>query len=250
VSRGRRSALALEASSLARDQRSRIGRDIRASRLRRKWTQAQLAERAGLSRDVIGRVELAKTRLDVDGLQRIAVALGRRLEIRISRDSLEGPVDAGHLAMQELVLRLGRATGCTGSFELPTRPAEPWRSIDVVLACSARRRVILCECWNTIGDIGAAVRSTTRKAAELDALAAGRFGPDASVATVWVVRATMRNRSLVARYPEVFAGRFPGSSRRWVEALNHGLAPPKEAGLVWCDAAATRLFAWRQSAHS
>jgi transcriptional regulator with XRE-family HTH domain len=248
LSRGRRAAIAIEADRLARDQLGQIGREVRASRRRRAWTQAQLAERSGLARDVVGRIELAKTRLDVDALQRIGLALGRRLQIRFGRDSLDEPVDAGHLAMQELVLRLGRAAGCTGSFELPTRPAEPWRSIDVVLGCAARRFMILCECWNTIGDIGAAVRSTTRKAAELEAMAAGRFGPDVDVGTVWVVRATARNRSLVARYPEVFASRFPGSSRQWVEALNRGPAPPKEAGLVWCDIAANRLFAWRQPA--
>jgi hypothetical protein len=193
---------------------------------------------------------LAKTRLDVDTLQRIGVAFGRRLEVRYGRDSLDEPADAGHLAMQELVLRLGRKAGATGSFELATRPAEPWRSIDVVLANHANRCMILCECWNTIGDIGAAVRATTRKAAELDALAAGRFGPDATGGTVWVVRATSRNRALVARYPEVFASRFPGSSRQWVEAIVRGIVPPTEPGLVWCDVSASRLFAWRRRSAS
>jgi hypothetical protein len=109
--------------------------------------------------------------------------------------------------------------------------------------------MILCECWNTIGDIGAAARATTRKSAELEAMVAGRFGPEATVGTVWIVRATARNRALVARYPEVFASRFPGSSRRWVEALTSGAAPPAEAGLVWADVAATRLFSWRQATH-
>ena len=46
--------------------------------------------------------------------------------------------------------------------------------------------------------------------------------------------------------PEVFASRFPGSSR--VEALTRGDPPPAEPGLVWCDVSATRLFAWRRAA--
>jgi hypothetical protein len=148
--------------------------------------------------------------------------------------------------MQELVLKLGRAIGFTGEFELPTRPAEPWRSIDVVLASRARRLMILNECWNTFGDIGAAARATMRKAAELEALATGRWGPDARVAVVWIVRATARNRALLARYPEVFASRFPGSSRGWVISLTAGEQPPAEPGLVWCDVAATRLLEWRR----
>jgi hypothetical protein len=83
--------------------------------------------------------------------------------VTFGRDPDESPVDAGHLAIQELVLRLGRAAGYDGAFELPTRPAEPWRSIDVGLASRAARRMILVECWNTIGDVGAAARSTSRK---------------------------------------------------------------------------------------
>jgi hypothetical protein len=106
---------------------------------------------------------------------------------------------------------------------------------------------VLAECWNTIGDIGAAARSSERKRADAEALAAARWGEaPAAVGVVWVVRATARNRALVARYPEVFAARFPGSSAGWVRALTEGAAPPDEPGLVWCDVAATRLFAWRR----
>jgi transcriptional regulator with XRE-family HTH domain len=246
MSRGRRSGLVIEADRRTREHRAQLGAEIRSSRLRRHWTQQHLAERAGVDRQIVGRVERATTRLDVDVLQRIGIALNRFLEIRFGRDSLEQPADAGHLAMQELVLRLGRTNGFVGEFEMSTRPAEAWRSIDVVLASRARRLLILNECWNTFGDIGAAARATMRKAAELEALAAGRWGADVTVRVVWIVRATARNRALLARYPEVFASRFPGSSRAWVEALTNGSTPPNEPGLVWCDVAATRLVEWRR----
>ena len=58
----------------------------------------------------------------------------------------------------------------------------------------------------------AASRSSSRKATELEALAVGRWGPAAQARHLWVVRATARNRDLLARYPEVFAARFQGSS--------------------------------------
>jgi hypothetical protein len=148
--------------------------------------------------------------------------------------------------MQELILGLGRANGFAGEFELPTRPAEPWRSIDVVLASRARRLMILNECWNTFGELGAAARSSMRKLAELEDLATARLGTDVRVGLVWIVRATARNRALLARYPEIFASRFPGSSRAWVRALTDGKEPPAEPGLVWCDVAATRLLEWRR----
>jgi len=216
-------------------------------RTRRGWTQADLAFRSGLGRMVINRLERGLGRVDVDGLERIGIALQVPLNLGFARDPKLDVADAGHLAMQELVLRLGRRLGYDGEFELPTRPAEPWRSIDVVLASEARHLVICVECWNTIGDIGAAARVSARKLAEAEAMAVGRWGEDARAALVWVVRATARNRALVARYPEVFGSRFPGSSGRWVAALTEGSEPPIQTGLVWCDLDATRLFGWRRA---
>jgi transcriptional regulator with XRE-family HTH domain len=215
-------------------------------RERRGWTRAELARRAGIGRMVESRVERGITYLDLDILQRIGLAMDRPLVVTFGRDVLEGPADAGHLAMQELVLRLGRIAGYAGSFELPTRPIEPWRSVDVGLTDERRHRMILAECWNTFGDVGAAGRSTRRKRADHEDLAVGRWGTDSHVGVVWVVRATARNRALLQRYPEVFDSRFPASSRSWVDALTLGAAPPREAGLVWCDVGATRLFEWRR----
>lgn len=65
-----------------------------------------------------------------------------------------------------------------------------------------------------------------------------------AVGVVWEVRASIRNRALVARYPEVFAAWFPGSSFGWVRALATGTVLPGQPGLAWCDVAGTRLFAW------
>lgn len=117
----------------------------------------------------------------------------------------------------------------------------------------ARSLLILVECWNTFGDLGAAIRSTNRKQAEAAELAVA-IGADRThrVFSCWVVRDVERNRQLVARYPELFASTFRGSSTLWVKALNEPAAsssrqdPPAELGLVWCDVRATRLFAWRR----
>lgn len=243
----RRRSLEVEVDRRNQEQRARIGAEIQAFRERRGWTRIQLADRAGLGRMVIGRLERGVGHVDVDALQRVAAAFGQTLQVSLGRDRRQEPDDAGHLGMQELVLRLGRAAGCPGSFELATRPVEPWRSADVGLRDDPRRRLILVECWNTIGDVGAAARSSDRKLAEARALAAARWGEaTAEVGLVWVVRATARNRTLVARYPEVFAARFPGSSAGWVRALVSGTPAPAEPGLVWCDVRATRLLAWRR----
>jgi hypothetical protein len=185
--------------------------------------------------------------LSVDLWQRVFVALDRNRRLETTRDRLKEPADAGQLAIQELILRLARRAGRHGTFELATKPIEPWRSTDVGIRDDRHRALILVECWNTIGDIGAAARSTTRKMAEAEQLATVIGGEKPyRVASCWVVRASARNRELLARYPEVFAAKFRGSSFAWVKALDSAEAPPREIGLVWSDPMATRVFPWRK----
>jgi transcriptional regulator with XRE-family HTH domain len=243
----RRSDLAIDAERRTYEQLARVGREIRAARRARRLTQQQVADRAGVGRMVVSRAECCRGEPTVYNLQAVALAVGRPLLLTLQRDVEGETADAGHLAIQELVLRTARAAGYRGSFELSTRPAEPWRSADVGLRDDARRVLILVECWNTIGDVGAAARSTDRKRAEAEALASALWGeaPHA-IGSVWVVRAIAANRALVARYPEIFATRFPSSSARWVDSLTSGTQPPAGAGLIWCDLSATRLFAWRR----
>ena len=245
----KRSPLAPEARRINAELLSRLGGEVRSGRRRRRLIQRQLAGRVGLSRSTISRVERGLGGgLTLDTWQRVALALGRPLRVEIGRDPAEEPADAGHLRLQELLLRLARSNGIAGAFELPTRPADPRHSVDVCLQDARERRLVIAEAWNGLDDIGRAARSTHRKIAEardLAAVAGGDQGPY-GVHAVWVLRATARNRRLVATYPEVFARLMPGSSRGWVRALTLGVAPPDAPGLVWSDIACTRLFEWRR----
>lgn len=250
--RGRvRMAAVVEGRRLARLASAKLGQAIRDARLRRHWTQQSLADKIGLSASRIGQIERGNgAGVSAETWFAISVALDVPLRVEFARDALAEPTDASHLNMQELMLRLGRQMGCTRTFELPTRPADPSLSVDVGWRDDARRTLFLNECWNTFGSINASVRSTTRKLAEAEALATavGGDGEPYRVAACWIVRDTRRNRALIARYPEVFANAFPGSSASWVRALTVAGAPvPHGPGLVWSDLRATRLFAWRKS---
>jgi len=110
--------------------------------------------------------------------------------------------------------------------------------------------LIQVECWNTFGDLGAAIRATNRKAAEAAAHAIAATPGDTEpyrVATVWVVRATATNRRLLATYPYMIDAAFPGSSRSWCRALTDGTAPPAEPGIVWFDPSTGRLTEHRRA---
>lgn len=225
-----------------------MGRLIRAARLRRRLTQAALGLRVGISQSQVSRIELGHGR-SVPLTTWIALAheLGLRPHFDLARDWLEAAADAGHLAIQELLLGFARATACAGTFELAIRPNDPAHSIDVFVRDDLRRRLLVEEAWNSFGDVGAGARSFDRKMAAARELAVAIGGDRPyDVAGVWVVRATKRNRELVARYPEVFATRFPGSSARWVQTLKTGSPPPSQPGLVWADSRATDVHAWRR----
>jgi transcriptional regulator with XRE-family HTH domain len=248
MSRLKRPQLLAEAARRNAALMAGLGAEVRRSRRVRRATQAQLAATIGVVQSTISQMELGKGgSLSMDVWQRAFFALDRDLALVAGRDRLEEPADAGHLALQELVMGLARRSGYHATFELPTRPGDPRRSADLGLRDDRRRRIVLVEVWNTFGDLGAAARSTNRKLAEAEGLAAAIGDEPYRVTGCWVVRATRRNRELVARYPELFKQRFPGSSRRWVAALVQGTEPPSAPGLVWADVRATRLFAWRRA---
>jgi transcriptional regulator with XRE-family HTH domain len=248
MARLRRPELIAEAARRNLEQLARLGGELRKSRRRRCLTQAQLAALIGVVQSTISQMERGHGgSLSLAVWQRAFLALDRRLVLDASRDPQTEPSDAGHLVIQELVLRLARTAGYRASFELPTRPFDPRRSADVGLRDDGRRVLLIVECWNTFGDIGGAARSTSRKVAEAEELATTTWGERLHhVAGCWVVRDTKRNRELVRRYPEIFAARFPGSSAGWVRALTVRSDPPTQPGLVWCDRSGTRLFAWRR----
>ena len=134
MDRPKRPELAAQARRLNFEQLARAGAQVAESRRRRGWTQARLGYRVGLVQSTISKVERGfGGSLSLDAWQRIGLALDRPLRIELSRDVREEPADAGHLAIQELVMRLGRAAGYKGTFELPTRPSNPSHSTDVGL---------------------------------------------------------------------------------------------------------------------
>jgi transcriptional regulator with XRE-family HTH domain len=216
-----------------------LGRDLRDTRRKRRLTQQALGALVGMSHARVGELERGHgSGAPIETWVALGIALGRPIAISFSRDiEVPMPADAGHLAGQEILLRQARAHGRRAQFELATRPADPSASIDACCRDDGHQALIVEEIWNRIGDLGAVVRTTTRKIAEAQSLAvlAGGDGPAYRVAHCWILLDTAANRRLVKAYPEVLRARFPGSSLRWVEALRDGAAPPVEPGILWLD---------------
>ncbi len=227
-----------------------IGEQVRVARRRRGWSQAELARKVGITQVRLSQIEAGKGGgVPADLWFAIADALQMPFRMEFGRDPLQELEDAGHLEMQEFMLGLGRRTGFGRTFELATRPSNPAYSADVGLRDDTRRLLVLEECWNTFGNIGASVRSTRRKIAEAEGLALALGGERGAyrVAAVWVVRDVPRNRAVLARYPEIFDATFTASSGAWINALTtRDAEPPHGIGLIWCDPRRGRLATWRR----
>jgi transcriptional regulator with XRE-family HTH domain len=227
-----------------------LGGDLKRTRVRRRRTQQELGERVGLSQGRISELERGEgASAPLDTWISLGLASDRPLAVSFSRDiDPYEPRDAGHLRAQELVLHLARRSNRRAEFELPTRPTDPTRSIDVMLRDDDARTLLLVEIWNRLDDLGAAARSTSRKHAEVEGLAVLAAGdaPAYRVASCWLLVDTVANRRLTARYPEVFRARFRGSSLAWVRCLVDGASPPPEPGLAWIDTRTGRIMPVRR----
>ena len=211
-----------------------LGGRVRERRHHARLRLVDLAERVGLSVNRLSMVERGHGEaLPLRSWVRIGMALGEPVAIRFTPSiAPERLADAGHLELQEWLLATGRRHGWQAGLEIPTRPSDPRRSADVLVR--AADVILVVECWNTIGDFGAAVRSTTRKLIEAEALAVATGAT--AVAACWLVRPTAGNRAIVRAYPEAIRAAFRASSNGWVRTLTSAADPPgADIGFVWLD---------------
>ena len=97
-------------------------------------------------------------------------------------------------------------------------------------------------------DVGWSQRDFGRRLLATERYAIARMsGDELPVASgCWVVRATRRNRLLVAQHANLFRARFPGSGHAWLEALTTPeAAMRREPALLWVSVDGTRLYASR-----
>lgn len=239
----------LAGARFARSAAAKAGRDIVLARKRRRITQAALAARVGLSRPRLAAIEAG----DGGGAPlevwfALGQALGRYLRFEFARDPQADVADGAHLQMQELVAKVAKLAGWEVAIEAPSRAWASNRSIDVRLTDRSTRQIVIVECWNTFSDLGAAARSGAHKVKEEQqrAVAIAGDGKPFDVGLLWVVRDTKANRELVARYPNFFDTRLPGSSNGWLSTMRTRKPMPSAPGLLWSDLRTTRIVAKRR----
>lgn len=204
--------------------RTAFGASIRTARIARRWTQRDLADRAGLPQAVVWAVEGGEGAL-VGSLERICLALDGelRLEARLPYSG-EGPrqADRGHARCIGAARRVLEASGYTCATEQEVADG-PWRgSIDLLGFDAVARRLVLVEVKTELRDAGALERQVERYV-RLCMGVARRLGwqPRELVVVVLVLATAEADAFLVANR-EVMAGAFPVRGREAIAALLDG----------------------------
>jgi hypothetical protein len=227
-----------------------LGRSLRDLRSGSRRTRASIAAKAGMPRSSYATLEGdGEGGVSLRAMSRAATAAAGELHAYISAASAaDQPRDAVHLRHQELVLATAAAGGWTGVPETALdRDAQTSRAVDVLLRRG--HEWVIVEVWDWFADVGAALRDWDRRLAVLEAYAIARMPPDHSaevtvptIGGIWVVRATARNRRLLAAHRHVFQSRFPGSAKAWLGALTGADVIPAQPTILWVRVDGSALF--------
>jgi transcriptional regulator with XRE-family HTH domain len=249
----RRTPLHVAADARAADLARALGRALRDARVRRGLRQIDVGALSALSDSTISELERGLGH-DVSLLAwtRAARAAGTDLRAYLEAASAaSSPRDAVHLRNQELVIKVAAQGGWRARPEasIDRDPARS-RSADVLLKRERGAFIehLFVDIWDWFDDVGSSLRSFERSLARVETYAIATVPPSAAgdalrVSGLWVVRATTRNRQLLAAHRHLFRARFPGNGGRSLKALTDpSIPPPQESAWLWVSVSGDRLF--------
>lgn len=229
----------------ARDLAAELAREIRQVRQAFRWSQRELAVRAGVSQSTVSRVERGLgANVDLDLVGRIVDVLGLRVHITAERPVLLGQTrqrDLGHSAGVGYVARhLGEDRFVVATeVEVGEGRYRGW--IDLLAWDRASGSVLVVEFKTELHDIGAVDRQLRLYEREAWA-AARRLGWEPRrVASVLVLLHTSWNAAAVRDNRDVLAAAFPATAAdvlEWIRAP--ATMPARGRGLAAVDPRARR----------
>lgn len=194
----------------------RLGHAIRALRIRRGWRQQDLADAAGVSRQLVARVESGDIeRVQVGTLRAIARELGATLNllVRWHGEGLGRLLDAAHAGLVEVVVgRLGRA-GWETAVEVSFAIRGERGSIDVLALHPPTAAVLVVEVKSVVPDSQAMLHALDRKARVAHDVARERGWPCRQVGRLLVVGESTTARRRVELLGATYRTAFPERGR-------------------------------------
>ena len=193
----------------------RFGALIRAARVKRRWTQRQLAMAAGVSDATVSRVERGLA----DSLSTIR-AVARPLDVwvelqpRSRAADLERVAGAAHAALAEAVVGwLGRFTGWTIRPEIGFSHYGERGVIDLVCWHAGRRALLIIELKTELVDINALLGTLDRYVRNAVTAVAPFGWRPLVVARLLVIGESDLNRDRVKQHAALFVAALPAGAR-------------------------------------
>ena len=180
----------------------RLGSIVRFLRLRRRWRQADLAARAGVSQSAVSRLERGHLgTLTLDAIRRVLAALDARADVvvRWRGGDLERQLSAAHSRLHEQVARrLGSLSGWEFAPEVSFSMWGERGVIDILAWHAPTRSLLVIELKTELVDLNELLGTLDRKVRLATKVAAGRGWLRPSSVSVWLVvvdSSTSRHRA-------------------------------------------------------
>jgi len=200
----------------------RLGLSLRALRIRRRMTQAQLGSATGLSRAAISRLERGHVeRATLRTVTRVAAVLGATVTVRVlwQGEGLDRLLDAAHATITDTVLRLLRDEGWEVATEVTFNEYGERGSIDILAFHPASRSLLVIEIKSVVPDLGGMLGTLDRKVRLAQKIARHRGWHPTSVSRLLVLPDDRTARRRVEQHAATFATALPSRTaavRRWL----------------------------------
>ena len=210
----------------------RFGLGVRALRRRRRWTQAGLGWRAGVSRSVIGRIERGEAdRVPVQTLSGVATELGARIDVRLlwHGEGLDRLLDARHAALVNGTLDLLARETWEAAAEVSFNLRGERGSVDILAFHPQTGCLLVVEVKSVVPDMQAMLVALDRKGRLGSEIGAGHGWPATSVTRLLVVPDDRTTRRRIDALARTFAFALPARTievRRWIRepaGARHGV---------------------------
>jgi transcriptional regulator with XRE-family HTH domain len=214
-----------------------MGEDLRRLRLEAGVSLTALAAIVGVDPSHLARIEKGAAQPGLDLLERIAVALGADVSIRLFagtgpriHDRFQAPMLEALIKVlhprwiRELEVGIGRGRGF----------------VDLVLADQLTPAVVATEAQSEIRRFKQQLRWAAEKAEAL-----GERYPGRPISRLLLLRSTIATRELARAYAASFRAAYPARTVDVLDALTAGTGPWPGAGIVWArvDGSGARVLA-------
>ncbi len=208
----------------------RVGRPLRALRLRRDRRQEDVAGAARISRSQYARIERGELgRIPLADIERACIALGAELDVRVRwhGEGLDRLLDAAHADLVNRVVRLLAGHGWASAIEVSFNHFGERGSVDVLGWHPASEAVLIIEVKSVIADAQAMVGTHERKTRLADVIAGGRGWKPTLVGSLLIVTDSSTSRDRVGALADLFGVAYPDRAitvRRWLRNPSGPLA--------------------------